>query len=397
MRPVRAAVALAVALTSALLTPSAEAAPRFAPVGSVGHDVSYPQCGKALPTGGAFAVVGVNGGRNFVSNPCLASQYAWARTLQYPAMVYVNSGNPGPVSPNWPAAGTSEGGAVCLDGTAFDDGCAYIYGRRAAAAAMQIASAGGVDKDTTWWLDVETANSWDGDGAANAADLQGMYDYLRQNGVGQVGIYSTGLQWGQITGGYSTATADAYRQRWAPHFSAQYPMHSGPNWVAGVTASAAARNCSQSFTGGPTMLAQYIANNVDHNIVCGAVRPAPASVKACAPGAGIPLGYRPVYGTRGADKLTGTRAREIFYGGRGTDVIRGGRGDDILCGGGGRDTLYGQDGNDVLVGDDGNDKLFGGPGRDKLYGNRGVDTLHGGTKSDTCSTGGGDDPKPQSC
>lgn len=397
MRSLRVAVVLALAFASAVVAPPAEAAPRFAPVGSVGYDISYPQCGKAVPTGGAFAVIGINGGRNFSANPCLASQYAWAKTLQYPAMAYVNSGNPGPVSTNWPAPMTAEGGALCVDGTVDDDGCAYIYGRRAAAAAVQFATAAGVERDTTWWLDVESANSWDGDGAANAADLQGMYDYLRSSGIAQVGIYSTGLQWGQITGGYTTATAAAYRERWAPHFAPKYPLTAGPNWVAGVTATAAARNCSQSFTGGPTMLAQYIANNLDHNIVCGAARPSPASWKACAAGAGIPLGYRPVYGTRGADKLQGTSANEIFYAGAGHDVVRAGRGNDIVCGGDGRDTVYGQQGADVLVGDDGNDELFGGPGRDKLYGNRGVDTLNGGTQGDSCSTGAGKDPRPRNC
>ncbi|MBA3743926.1 MAG: hypothetical protein H0X00_13600 [Sporichthya sp.] len=174
-------------------------------------------------------------------------------------------------------------------------------------------------------------------------------------------------------------------------------MESAPLWVAGVTAAAAARNCATSFTGAPTVLAQYIQAGFDHDLVCGAVTPTPATAAACAPNAGIPGGYFAVYGTRGNDKLKGTMAKEIFYGGPGNDLISGGRGDDILCGGDGRDTLSGGDGKDVLVGDRGNDTLLGGPGNDKLYGNRGVDTLQGGPKKDICSTGPGKDPKPRNC
>ena len=43
-----------------------------------GFDVSYPQCGSVLPTAADFAVVGVDGGRPFDVNACLADQVAWA-------------------------------------------------------------------------------------------------------------------------------------------------------------------------------------------------------------------------------------------------------------------------------------------------------------------------------
>ena len=39
-----------------------------------GADVSYPQCGGALPFGQAFGVVGVNGGRASSRNPCLGAR-----------------------------------------------------------------------------------------------------------------------------------------------------------------------------------------------------------------------------------------------------------------------------------------------------------------------------------
>ncbi|HUR75857.1 MAG TPA: hypothetical protein VMZ00_16365 [Sporichthya sp.] len=403
MRSFRAAAVLALALGSGLWADeAAEAAPRFAPAGAIGHDVSYPQCDKPLPVG-AFGVVGVNGGTTFSQNPCLAAEYAWATSLPYRPMVYLNTSNPGAPahkSANWPPAGTTEGGVVCRaagPNRASDPGCAYVYGRRAAASALQVAATAAVARDTIWWLDVETRNSWDGDGVSNTAVLQGMFDYLRNSGVSQVGLYSTISHWPEITGGYTVTTAADYRDAWSGHFAPKYPMESAPVWVAGATPATAAAKCARTFTGSPTVLTQYVESGFDHDFVCGAVAPTPATAAACVPGAGLPPGYFAVYGTRGNDKLQGTKAREIFYGGPGNDVIRGGRGDDILCGGKGRDKLEGADGNDILVGDDGNDTLSGGPGNDKLYGNRGVDTLQGGPRKDVCSTGQGDDPKPVNC
>jgi hypothetical protein len=224
-----------------------------------------------------------------------------------------------------------------------------------------------------------------------------MVDHLRANGVAQIGLYSALSHWPDITGGFTQATAANYRTAWSAYFTPAYPMESAPLWIAGATPSAPASRCATSFTGGQTILSQYVLSGYDHNYVCGTVLPTPATWKACLPGAGIPPGYFAVYGTRGNDTLKGTKAREIFYGGPGRDVIKGGRGDDILCGGPGKDKLYGQTGRDVLVGDDGNDRLYGNAGRDQLYGNKGKDTLDGGKNWDHCSPGQGGGPKPVKC
>ncbi len=46
-----------------------------------GYDVSWPQCGGGpLPVDGDLGIVGVNGGKPFEDNPCLAPQYRWAST-----------------------------------------------------------------------------------------------------------------------------------------------------------------------------------------------------------------------------------------------------------------------------------------------------------------------------
>ena len=77
---------------------SPAATTRSAPA-SQGFDISFPQCGGPVPGAPAFAIVGVNGGRVFSPNPCLARQYVWARSATSPVepgvAFYMNTGNPG--------------------------------------------------------------------------------------------------------------------------------------------------------------------------------------------------------------------------------------------------------------------------------------------------------------
>lgn len=270
LRP--AGVVLA-ALCAALLTVSgtAHAAPA-APPGAVGHDVSTPQCTTTLPASGAFAVVGLTGGRAFSVNPCFDAEYRWASGRPSAAAVYINTGNPAPTSNYyWPTSGTRDP-ALCRDATSTrDPGCAYDYGWHAAAAAL--AAADRTDRairGLTWWLDVEIANSWNGDRIANAADLQGALDLLRSKGVARVGIYSTGYQWTSITGGYSQSTAGTYRSAWRASFTPRFPLESAPLWIAtvGDLASATAA-CSTTFTGAAAQLVQFHdASGLDADVVC---------------------------------------------------------------------------------------------------------------------------------
>jgi hypothetical protein len=222
--------------------------------GSTGWDISYPQCGTKLPTSGTFAVVGVNDGRPYSLNPCLGGskgEYAWAVSRGTPAL-YMNTANPAPSSSYyWPTSGKQDP-ALCIDSTSTTDpGCAYDYGWHAAGNALDAAikAIGFAAGQIPWWLDVETANSWNGNGASNAADIQGAIDLLRSRGVPVVGVYSTGYQWSIITGGYTVSDV--------------------PGWVAGATtARGAAANCKTSFTGGTTRLAQYKSNKLDADLAC---------------------------------------------------------------------------------------------------------------------------------
>jgi hypothetical protein len=196
--------------------------------GTMGYDISFPQCGGAFPSGGAFEIIGVNDGKAFTTNPCFASEVASAGGL---VSVYMNI--------NAPPAGDPEG----VSGPAGqcqgnNTGCmAYNYGYNAAAASLQTASNASVS-DGVWWVDVERANSWDSNQFNNSRTIQGALDALTQGGV-VAGIYSTGYQFGIIAGSYAPAT---------------------PIWVAtGDGQSSAVEYCSplHAFGGGTTWLTQF--------------------------------------------------------------------------------------------------------------------------------------------
>ncbi len=264
-----AAVALLVAALSGWAVSTAVAAP----AASVGHDVSFPQCaGAALPATGTFGIVGLTGGRAFSANPCLAAQYRWAAGRPSAPAVYVNTGNPAPTSSYyWPASGGRDP-ALCRDSRSTrDPGCAYDYGWHAAGAALALADrTDRTIRTRTWWLDVETANSWNGDAASNAADLQGAVDLLRSKGVARVGLYSTAYQWKVITGGYTAATANTYRTAWRAAFTPRFPLEQAPLWIATAGDLRAARAaCGTSFTGAPALLAQFKDGSaLDADLAC---------------------------------------------------------------------------------------------------------------------------------
>jgi hypothetical protein len=227
--------------------------------GTVGYDIGWPQCNGAYPSNPAFGIVGVNLGLVFSTNPCLASQIAWAGG---PAgELYVNTGNPGPgLSSFWPVGQTVP--RFC-DPVAPDSAdCAYDYGWNAAAHSWEVAVAAydqlGITvspASTSWWLDVETSNSWRSEAFAlpfNVAALQGQVDYLLSVGVTKLGFYSTTVQWGEITG--ATTVFAAY-----------------PSWGAGAPSLRVAKSHCEStpgFTGGNLALVQYPWAGFDADLRC---------------------------------------------------------------------------------------------------------------------------------
>lgn len=233
----------------ALASGSAQARSRSTAT-ATGYDVSYPQCNTRLPSNPSFAIVGVNNGRPWNDNPCLASEYQWARTSTSgrPVAFYMNTANPGTLSSHWGTPATPR--TDCNPLMSDDVNCAYDYGWNAAAEAMAWATSQAGSATGPWWLDVETANSWSSDTTTNTADLQGSIDYLSEHGATSVGVYSTASQWNVITGapqGFSTT----------------------PNWVpGGANAKQAPSLCGSSFTGGPVELVQYPAGKLDGDVAC---------------------------------------------------------------------------------------------------------------------------------
>jgi hypothetical protein len=222
------------------VTPDPSSGEEPYPSGSVGYDISWPQCGSPLP-GPPFtaAVVGVNNGSAFTSNPCLGDEARWAGSQ---LSLYINLNSPVGTTP----ASMSGPAGSC---NAADLGCrSYNWGWNAAGASQGTAARTGARSDM-WWLDVETGNFWTGDTNANALVIKGAIDELHSNQL-TVAAYSTSFQWGRIAGGYRPGI---------------------PDWVAtGVGLSNPSGWCSpdHGFTGGPTWLVQGGLNGLDGDYAC---------------------------------------------------------------------------------------------------------------------------------
>jgi hypothetical protein len=227
------------------------------------YDISYPQCGKTLPSPIDGGIVGVNDGIAFSGNPCLATEWAWAaRATTHAPAFYANTADPGPsFSSHWPTGQTAP--QFCDPAVTNSTACSYDYGWDYATDALNRALV--VTSNATavqWWLDVETGNSWQtlesayGQTATSRdndrASIAGAVAALQTAGVASVGVYSTSYQWSQITGGTGT------------QFTAQQA------WVAGTgSLSTAQSNCaSTSFTGGRVTLTQYANNGFDADYHC---------------------------------------------------------------------------------------------------------------------------------
>jgi hypothetical protein len=245
---------------------------------NVGYDIAYPQCNGTFPSGGAFGIVGVNGGLPYSANACLGagdgpSELSWAGMN---AQLYANTADPGPaLSSHWPNGQTSpkECNTPTNPGSNTAE-CHYDYGWNAAAdsyrdavnayVSLGWATAGATRTPVAnqWWLDVETANSWTSTASLNVQALQGEAEYLASVGAAGVGFYSSSTDWQTITAGTTTFAAD-------------------PSWLPGASSlnDAQSRCGGSGFTGGGVALVQYPSGSFDADYRCG-VQPALAFASA---------------------------------------------------------------------------------------------------------------------
>jgi hypothetical protein len=254
---------VALAAAALLVAPSAAvAAVPLNPYAGKGADVSSPQ-GTALPTTpGNFGIVGVNSGRPYRTNTFFPQQYDWARDRAVasatvpaqPPSIYMNLAAPVGKS------ATQERTSTPLSCKPGDTACkGYNYGYNAAADALQTA---GSRMAATWWIDVETANSWLGTDV-NRRTIQGAVDYLRGKQL-QVGIYSYPSAWSSVTGGWQATDA------------AGTPL---PAWFAGTDKTRCPGDpdlanaslglvAASSFTGGPLWLVQNASGATNGDRAC---------------------------------------------------------------------------------------------------------------------------------
>ena len=267
MNTVRRSVVVVLAAVAVVLGVSAAAS---AAVTTIGYDVSYPQCGTALPYSHAFGIVGVNGGLPTTANPCLSTQLTWAwkssgAVLSQPkAQLYLNTANPGEYIGSistWPTTGSTPYGTC--DGTRTS-ACSWQYGWNRAHDSVvgffgsAAPAAHASPASYLWWLDVETGNSWQSVAAdakaQNRATLEGMTAYLASRSAA-VGLYSTGYQWAQIVGSTPPTSNLAGRKNWLP---------------GATTLTGAAANCTAPALtpNGHVVLTQYVTNGVDRDHSC---------------------------------------------------------------------------------------------------------------------------------
>src|SRR5580692_3047870 len=231
----------AAVVLAALVMVTAPTGAAYAASTPTGNDVSYPQCGQALPSG------------------------------QARVSLYVNTANPGNHGvTDWPATNNNPlGGKLVSDpyGTctgANNPACAWQYGWNLAELDAQTRGVPNPGR-YRWWLDVETINSWESSTANNRADLEGMVSYLRRIRA-NVGIYSTPKQWDPIVGTVAVTS----------------PLYHLPDWIPGATTlSRAKKNCRLApLTGAGTVtVVQWSTKPVNRDLACRAPSPKRAGTR----------------------------------------------------------------------------------------------------------------------
>ena len=238
----------AVLSTAAVLLTNQVGAFAYTP-GSTGYDISYPQCGGKYPSG-AFGIIGVNGGYPFVHyNPCLADEYSHTTN----AALYINTG----YDPIYTQVDGQHSIVECVTQGVTIQGnlaqqAAWAVGCSEASRSIAYAASQGAINPSSWWLDVETGNSWSStDLSLNQYTIQGIVDTLLRQSPAAVGVYSTGYQWRTITGNLPVSGVLA-------------------DWVATGSSSPGRAHsyCGIGFSGRPVWFVQYLHGGFDTDYTC---------------------------------------------------------------------------------------------------------------------------------
>jgi hypothetical protein len=195
-----AGAAATAAVVGAVLAPaSAQALGQYDP-GTSGVDISYPSCTAPTPTDAQFGIVGVSGGRVYTDNACAKAE---ADALAYTGdvSIYVNTG--------LVTTGNFFSEALKYGGCGKDKSCgAYYYGYLAGVHAYDYAKSQGLEGSATWWLDVETTNTWNSKTDLNDQSILGEHQAIADLTPAtatapraEIGVYARPGQWSKITGG----------------------------------------------------------------------------------------------------------------------------------------------------------------------------------------------------
>ena len=231
------------------------------PSSNIGFDLSYNAL--SYPSDRfSFGIVGISGGKAFVHNNRLASEYSWTQFGTIAPTVYMNLNAPygSTVAGNIASPKSCPARAATSTEPTACEG--YNYGYNAAKDAYSYANSAGVSSKL-WWLDIEEANSWSPDTLVNDATIQGAIDYLNTQGT-RAGIYSVAGMWRDIAGSSFVPTQTIGGQ-----------TVSLPTWMPiGISDLVSAINICATGTsfvaGSPIWLVQYVANStaVDQNVAC---------------------------------------------------------------------------------------------------------------------------------
>jgi hypothetical protein len=209
------------------LGPPTQAANLYA-AGARGVDLSWPNCDRQQPPPASFAIIGVNDGRPFSTNPCLPRQYGWY-TNTHPTGLYLNTG----YTPRYQRQLTS---SCAQQATTLSlskpQAQAWAIGCSETSSSMQQLEQLHLPLPAVFWLDVETGGTWSANQQLNVQTLRGMINELNTlQPHAVVGIYSFPPMWRQITGNWSTNLPE-----WIPRANGDNPCHtpfsSGPVWLA---------------------------------------------------------------------------------------------------------------------------------------------------------------------